>query len=214
MKRPARAYASPPSRMYWRAGPLLLVSFLLASDASAVFVWGDLTTRRIITMQVGSSLFDTINTVTFDVTGNNVRPNPLPVTGVPDNPPSTAPVTPSNGVKVSVNAQIPLVSANSYTRVTLTVDSSTGLTCTSGCGSTIIPFSTISWTSYNKDTTYPGLDIQDGVFTGSASQTLAAFQITGGSITMTNVLVFQYANATLYPAGQYSGRVTYTASMP
>jgi len=38
--------------------------------------------------------------------------------------------------------------------------------------------------------------------------------VTGGSIQMSNVLQFSYANSTLYPAGQYTGRVTYTAVIP
>jgi hypothetical protein len=29
---------------------------------------------------------------------------------------------------------------------------------------------------------------------------------------MTNVLIFQYDNATLYPSGRYTGRVVYTAT--
>ena len=31
-------------------------------------------------------------------------------------------------------------------------------------------------------------------------------------MTMNNVLVFRYANTTLYPSGRYLGRVTFTAT--
>lgn len=201
----------------WKRLPwFLLIGLLLVKDAGAVFTFGSLTTRRIITMQVGSANSGTINSVTFDVNNSAVNPSPVGVTGVPSNTPGTLATSPANGVLVSMTAQIPTVSSNSWTNVVLTVNSSAGLMCVggSGCGSTIIPFSTVSWTSYNKDTTYPGLDIQDGAFTGSASQTLTNFYVAGGSVTMQNVLVFQYANTTLYPAGQYNGRVTFTASMP
>lgn len=214
-------YILPPS-LKWRGrvwlrllGGITLLC-LLAPDVFAVFTWGSLTTRRIITMQVGSATPGSVNSVTFDVSNSAVSPSPVAITGTPSNTPGTPATSPSNGVYVRMTAQIPTVSANSWTSVVLTVDSSAGLACVggSGCGSTIIPSNTISWTSYDKDTTYAGLDIQDGAFNGSASQTLTNFYVAGGSLTMSNVLVFQYANSTLYPAGQYRGRVTYTASMP
>lgn len=199
-------------RSYWILG----IGLMLAGEVQAVFTFGSLTSRRMITMQVGSSLAGTINNVTFDVNNSLVSPSPAAVTGVPSNTAGTPVTSPANGVLVSMTAQIPTVSASSWTQVVLTVNSAAGLVCVggSGCGSTIIPFSSVSWVSHNQDTTYPGLDIQNGAFNGSASQTLTNFYLTGASVTMQNVLVFQYANATLYPAGQYSGRVTFTASMP
>lgn len=194
---------------------ILVLLFLSAQNASAVFVFGNLTNARSITLQVGSSNQGTVNTVSFDVSNSAVSPSPTAITGVPDNAPGTPSTSPTNGVYISMYAGIPRFYSTSV-HVVLTVDSAAGLSCVSGsgCGSTIIPFSSISWTSYDKDTTYPGLDIQDGTFTGSASQTLTDFYVTGGSLTMSNVLVFRYANSTLYPSGQYSGRVTYTASIP
>jgi hypothetical protein len=96
------------------------------------------------------------------------------------------------------------------------------MTCVAGtgCGTTVIPFTTVSWTAYNHGT-FPTFDIQNGTFTGAANQTLADIpvgrgggRVNGGSVTMSNVLVFQYNNATLYPSGQYKGRVVYTASIP
>lgn len=203
-------------RAWGRSCWMLGLGLMLVGEAQAVFTFGSLTTRRIITMQVGSSLPGTINNVTFDVNNSLVSPSPTAVTGVPGTTAGTPATSPANGVLVSMTAQIPSVSAAGWTRVLLTVDSAAGLVCTggSGCGSTIIPFSSVSWVSHNQDTTYPGLDIQNGAFNGSASQTLTSFYVTGASVTMQNVLVFQYANSTLYPAGQYSGRVTFTASMP
>ncbi|MDB5844759.1 MAG: hypothetical protein JWP79_2069, partial [Polaromonas sp.] len=59
-------------------------------------------------------------------------------------------------------------------------------------------------------------DIQDGSFTGAGNQVLTNFSCCGGSdgFEMANTLIFSYTNATLYPSGQYTGRVTYTASTP
>jgi FlaG/FlaF family flagellin (archaellin) len=180
----------------------------LMSEACAVFTFLPFHTPRRITLQVGSA-GATIDKVTFDVTNANVAPSPTAVTGVSNGPA----VTPAGGVQIVMTAEYPTTVGS--TQVTLNVDSSTSLSCTAGgCGSTLIPFTTISWTAFNHDATYPTLDIQNGTFTGAAGQTLTNFFVTGGSIQMSNVLQFSYANSTLYPAGQYTGRVTYTAVIP
>ena len=92
------------------------------------------------------------------------------------------------------------------------------MSCVSGgCGSTIIPFSTVSWVSNNlQGGANAGLDIQSGSFNDSAAQGLVALTVPAGSdsVTIRNVLVFTYSNATLYPSGTYSGRVTFTATVP
>lgn len=202
---------APRLRVGVRVALGLIAVLLMTSDVWAVFTFSPLTTKRSITMQVGSSLYGTVNSVNFTVNNTAVSPNPAPVTGVPSTTASTAATSPTGGTLVSLTAKMP-----GTTLVTLNVDSAAGLACVggSGCGSTIIPFNTISWTSYNHDTTYPTFDIQDGTFNGSSSQNLTAYYVSGASVTMSNVLIFQYSNATLYPAGQYSGRVTFTASMP
>ncbi|MEZ5537018.1 MAG: hypothetical protein R3F02_15525 [Thiolinea sp.] len=184
----------------------LLISLLLVSDVWAVFIFAPLQNRRSLALQVGSA-GNTVNTVVFDVSGMTLAPNSVPVTGISDGPNTT----PAGGVEVTLEAGL-----FAQTQVILTVDSSAGLSCVggSGCGSTIIPFNTVSWTSFNNDATYPTFDIQDGVFTGGSSQTLTNYYVNGGSVTMSNVLLFEYDNATLYPSGQYQGRVTFTASMP
>lgn len=178
-------------------------------EAGAVFTFTALGTPRRITMQVGSTN-TTINNVTFNVTNAALFLNPTPVTGTPGN--GTPATTPANGTEIRVTTRFP----NSGTSVNLTVDSSAGLTCVggTGCGTTGIPFNTVSWTSYNHDATYPTFDIQDGTFSGSASQPLTGFTVTGASITMSNVLIYQYSNSTLFPSGKYTGRVTYTATIP
>jgi hypothetical protein len=142
--------------------------------------------------------------VHFDVVGASTSPTPLPVLGVHDG-------SPSGGVRVRMLGQW-----NSGTQVLkLTVNSAAGLACRggSGCGSTVIPFSTIGWAAHEKSS-YATVDIQNGRFSGSATQTLAHFYCCGiGTVEMANTLVFTYDNATLYPAGRYEGRVVFTASM-
>ena len=189
------------------------LGLLFSQEASAVFTTTGLGTPRQTTLRVGSAN-GTINNVSFNVTGANVNPSPAAVTGVPGN--GTPATSPANGTEIQVITRMPGTFFGSST-LTLTVDSSAGLSCVggSGCGSTLIPFNTISWTSYNMDG--GGDDLVSGTFNGSASQQLASRnQYTGifsaGSLIMTNVLIFSYNNATLDPAGRYQGRVTYTAT--
>lgn len=199
----------PLWRAWGRVALGLVLLLAMIPEAMAVFTFSSLATKRSITLQVGASTAGTVNSVTFDVSNASVSPSPVSVTGVPDNAAATSP---SGGILIRLKAGIVV----SDTRVTLTVDSSPGLSCIggSGCGTTIIPFNTISWTAYNHDTTYPSSDIQDGTFNGSSSQGLTDYFVRGGGVEMSNVLIFKYANTMLYPAGKYSGRVTYTATMP
>ncbi len=85
---------------------------------------------------------------------------------------------------------------------TLTANSTTALN--NGSGSTI-PFTQISWTAAG-DT-----DIPAGTFTGAAGQVLASFTTSGGR---TATHTFSYANTNVVAAGTYTGRVTYTLTMP
>lgn len=177
-------------------------------DAGAVITLLPNGSPRQIIMQVGSA-GSTVNSVTFNVTGANISPNPVAVTGVPSaNTPATSP---AGGTTVSLTT----TNESGVVHMNLTVDSSAGLICQSAsCGTTVIPFNTISWTSYNHGTQYQTLDIQNGTFDGSSNQPLALRTMTNTSITMSNVLIFQYSNTTLYPAGQYQGTVRYTAAIP
>ena len=198
--------------------PLFLVGHLaaivtlwlgLVNPSWALFTFSAYLNTRRLTLQVGSTN-STIDRVTIDVPGNAISPNPSAVNGS-SNGPST---TPAGGVEI--RAYMGYTNSAASNSFRLTVNSSTGLSCVSGsgCGSTIMPFSTIGWTSYNHDSIYPTFDIQDGQFNASSAQTLANFNVLGGSLTMTNILVFNYNSATIYPAGQYTGRVTYTATLP
>lgn len=173
------------------------------------------TTPRRLTLQVGSALFGTVNSVTFNVTNDKVSPNNVAIQGIPNNTAGTAATSVTNGVLFRVTSEVPISLISTWQNVKFTVDSSVGLACISGtgCGSTIIPFNTISWAS---DSTNPsaGLDIASGSFTGGSTQTLFWVGSMNAGLKVENVLVFSYANSTLYPAGRYTGRVTYTASLP
>jgi hypothetical protein len=185
----------------------------LSSPAEAVITFTSTInfTTRDVTLRVGSA--GTIDTVTFNVLNGNVAPNPTAIIGVPSGPTTS----PAGGTEVNIQADVPWLSA---VNVRLNVDSSATLACVggSGCGSTAIPFTTISWTSANLATgANAGQDIQSGSFNGSANQTLSTIPVStailGSNVVMSNVLTFSYSNTTLYPAGQYRGRVVFTASV-
>lgn len=191
----------------------LLLSACLVEQAFAVLTLTPLvTTPRQITLQVGSSQFGTVNSVTFNVNGDKVSPNNTPIVGSPSVTAGTAAANPANGILIRLTSEIPKSLTGVWQNLKLTVNSSVGLTCVSGsgCGSTVIPFNTISWVSYNRG----GYDIDDGTFDGGATQLLFWVGSLNAGLKLENTLVFTYANDTLYPAGQYTGRVTYTASLP
>lgn len=202
--RPSQKHHAPHRR--WRVG-VVVASVLACSQAGAVFTFLPYANPRFIQLQVGSA-GATINNVTFNVMGSNTSPNPFPVQGIPSvGTPATAP---AGGVRVRMRGQ--WNSGNQ--RLTLSVDSAAGLACVgaTGCGSTVIPFNTISWVAHEK-VNFTAFDIQNGSFNGSATQQLANFTVSGASIEMANTLIFTYNNATLYPAGSYLGRVVFTASI-
>ncbi|MBL0143381.1 MAG: hypothetical protein IPP91_15040 [Betaproteobacteria bacterium] len=56
-----------------------------------------------------------------------------------------------------------------------------------------------------------GTELASGAFTGSTSQPLLSVS-TSSEIRV--CLLFQFANATIYPPGTYSGQLTYSLQMP
>lgn len=186
---------------------------IVTLSADPALTTGLFTYTRRVTMRIGASTIGTINKVTFNVTGANVSPTPAPVVGVPSAGAGVG-SAPANSVRISVSNRWTTF-ANQ--QVIVTVDSSGGLVCTAGpCGATTIPMSKISWTSSNLATgTYAGQDFASGSFNDSATQTLLDFTAPPSrSFNVTNDWVFTYANDTLYPAGVYQKRVTFTATMP
>ena len=159
--------------------------------------------HRQITLTIGSAT-TAIDTVSFPVAAANVGLGP--VTGTPS-------------ILITLSVRKPGSAAKPITGTqTLTVDSSSPLSCVagSGCGSTTIPMSTIGWTSVVLQTgANAGKDIQNGSFNGSASQVLSNTSIPNTSereMTITNTLTFTFSNAAVYPAGTYRSRVVFTAS--
>lgn len=188
-----------------------LAAMVYAGPSRAVILTTFVSVTQGITLRVGSA-GGTVDEVTFDVSNADVAPSPGAVTG--------------GGVgAVLVTVTADKTGLFSPSTVTLTASSAAGLPCitVTTCASTVIPFSSIGWVSTNLDTgTNAGNDIQTGSFNGSASQQLAQFALPtffqtlfqGSSRTqMSNTLTFSYANTTLYPAGSYQGRVTFTAAM-
>jgi hypothetical protein len=210
----APANGQAPKAWIFRALAAAFIAACTTPSAHAVVTFFTTTgnSQRSITLRVGSN--DTaVNTVTFDVVNANVAPSPTPVQGTPGN---GAPTTsPTGGIEIRLST-VNRGAAPDVVR--LLADSSAGLACvTGGCGSTLIPFSTISWVSNNlQGGANAGKDIPSGNFNGSATQQLVSLTVPAGSdsVTITNVLVFTYDNATLYPSGIYNGRVTYTATVP
>ncbi|UNK48377.1 hypothetical protein MNR01_11420 [Lysobacter sp. S4-A87] len=76
-----------------------------------------------------------------------------------------------------------------------------------------IPFTQISWTtsSNGPDGDITGEPITDSAFTGAASQVVASFPANTWRETC---MSFRFANAAIYAAGTYTGRVTYTLTTP
>ncbi len=197
---------------------LVLLACGISVPANAVIITvsdSASTSNYALSLQVGAAAG--VDTVQFNVSGNNVGLTPAAVTGSP-------------AIDISVTPIRPATTSSTARPVTLRVDSSAGLSCQSGsCGATIIPFSKISWTASNTSGAGAG-DIQSGQFTGAANQQLASFNANAtfcsspflifcfGWTYQSNTMVatrltFSYANDTIYPAGTYLGTVYFTASM-
>jgi len=168
-----------------------------------------------ISLRVGSQ--SGVDTVAFSVTGNNAGLTPAPVAG-------------SQAIDVSVTPIRPANASGTARPVTLKVDSLAGLSCQSGgCGSTIIPFSQVSWVASNNGSAASG-DIQNGRFNDTNNQQIASFNANAtycsfpiiifclGYTYQSNAInatrmQFTYDNDVVYPAGSYKGTVRFTASM-
>lgn len=197
-----------------RTVSLLCCAAMGCSPADALVFYFDLPAgTRAITLSIGSP-DAVVNSVVFDVQGANIMPNPVPVTGVAGN--GAPPTAPAGGILFTILTQR---RGGGRDTLRLTANSAGGLNCQNGAclgsGATI-PFTDISWTSYEVTGVGFAGGIGDGAFNGSGAQSIFSDRIPAGanSMVLANVLLFRYANATLYPSGVYSGRVTYTLSVP
>lgn len=216
--RPARLRRRAGAGLKW-AGALLFAS--LAAPAGAVLqVVEDNGTTYSLFLRVGSA--SGVDTVTFNVAGNQAGLAMTPVAGASSQPIDVY-VTPVRNVSTDGTS-------STARTVSLRVDSSAGLACqtASTCGSTVIPFTQISWTSNSSDSG----DIGSGAFTGSTNQEIARFNANATTCTSFSIfgwcflwaynyqtrqmnatrMTFSYANSAVYPAGTYRGRVVFTAS--
>lgn len=201
-RHPRSWFSRSPSGRRLVAG--LLAGLLLATEAGAVvtLVSGYSGTRR-LTLRIGTASSGIVDTVNFTVPATSVGSGPVAAS--------------SGGVVFRMYMQVPL--SKIPQSMATTVDSSVGLTCTTpaSCGGTIIPFSDISWVVTPAPSgTYAGFDLQNGTFTGGTAQPLLGFSLIGGSgsVEVQATMNFTFANSTVYPAGTYQGRVTYTATLP
>jgi hypothetical protein len=87
--------------------------------------------------------------------------------------------------------------------VTLIADASQPMT--NGLGNQI-PYSQISWQGSG--------DVPSGQFAGSATQIIMQQSAHKGRLKLNGAMAFFYGNTQFFPAGIYSGRVTYTLSAP
>ncbi|MDN6884122.1 hypothetical protein QMO14_10995 [Variovorax sp. CAN2819] len=207
-----------PAQAVVTAMALAAAAVLAAMPARAVITTvTDTGSTYGLTLRVGSA-GATVDTVAFSVTGANAGLTPTAVTGTP-------------AISVWVMPVRPVANTTVARPVTLRVDSSTGLSCQSGgCGTTVIPFSKVSWVATNNSSAASG-DIQSGRFDGTATQSIASYNAnatfcTGllcllgigtwtylsNNITATQ-LQFSYDNNVIYPGGNYKGTVRFTASM-
>jgi hypothetical protein len=205
------------ARSRWRGllGAAVLAAGIAMPASAVVTTVSDSGSVYAISLRVGSA--SGVDTVAFSVTGNNAGLTPVAVTGTPAIDVWVTPIRPAN-------------SSGTARPVTLKVDSSLGLPCQSGgCGTTIIPFSDISWVASNNSATGTG-DIQNGRFNGTTNQQIASFNANAtycsipfiifclGYTYQSNAMSatrmqFSYDNDVVYPAGNYKGTVRFTASM-
>lgn len=205
--------------MRLRALLTALAGLLTATQAGAVItIVSDTGAVYGITLRVGA--VTGVDTVAFAVSGNNAGLTPAAVTG-----------TPAIDVWVQPVRPVALLSVGLPRPVTLRVDSSLGMTCNAGaCGSTVIPFTKVSWTASNNSAAGTGDILGSGTFDGTTTQaitspgtgfdanattcTLIVIVCTSQSRNITATrMTFSYANDTVYPAGVYKGTVRFTASM-
>lgn len=192
------------------SGCALLLIAVLADGATIAIGTG---ARRLI-FRVGAGTgaaggnTATINVVSFAVPAANVG-NGIAVVG------TVAPASPScpaGTVVIDAQARTPAGAGNSR-NVTISANSSVALTT----GVFTIPFTQIDWIS-----TTPGAGclaapttIPSGTFNGAAGQSI--YQAPGTFPSPAQAcacMQFRYLNQNIVSAGTYTGRVTYTLSMP
>jgi hypothetical protein len=171
---------------------------------------------RDVMLRVGAASA-VIDLVRFDVGGNGgVMGNSLAATANPHG--NGVPVAALDGA-VPIFLRVRAPNAVLPQQITVTVSSPVNLACAAGCGTATIPFSQISWTVTNP----AAGDFVNGTLGGTSNilgpvtfngAFIGPFGPFGGTYQVSNNLVFSFANTAAYAAGRYTGRVTYTVSLP
>ena len=192
---------------------LWLACLISPASHADIILTGPTLQPNSLSLQVGS--LSVIDRVRFDVS-SVLAGNGTQIVGVP----STTTGSQINSVLVRLVSNAYGTGAGLPPQITLTADSSGGLTCvTTGCAGQVLPFNQIGWTSYDHTLNSGGgsasttADIASGRFDGSASQRLLSYRSGSSamaSATISNSLVFHYLNPPRL-AGTYQGRVTFTA---
>lgn len=194
------------------AAAFFVLATLSESANAVVTVVTGYTGTRTLTLRVGATAG--VDTVQFNVQGAAVGNSQVYAAAVSGNGSQVAAV--GTGVTFRMYMQVP--SANIPQPMTTTVTSPAALTCSAGnCSGYSIPFSSIGWTVTPAPSgTYAALDLQNGAFVGGGTQTLLNFSLitAAGTAEVASAMNFYYTNTVAYPAGNYTGTVTYTTSLP
>lgn len=165
---------------------ILLLIFIFQPIAHARIIFEGWGAPAEVRIRVGAAAG--ITTVTHNVSATNVGDG-TPVAGTP------------NSIRIEASARRAGIFSALFTNFIVTADSSTPLTN----GTDIIPFTDISWTARDGD-------IPSGNFTGSPAQVILS--PTSAIWRVRDRHTFYYNNTRIVPYGTYTGRVTYTVSVP
>jgi hypothetical protein len=167
---------------------------------------------RDVILRVGTATSGVIDVVRFDVGAGTLGSSQA---SAPNPHGSGTPVAAVGGA-VPIHLRVRAPAGVLPQQITVTVSSPANLTCALGCGAATIPFSEISWTVTNPaagDFVNGSLGGTSNIL-GPVSFNGFLFGILGGTYQVDNNLVFSFANTTPYAAGRYTGRITYTVTLP
>jgi hypothetical protein len=202
----------PERRAWWLSCGLWLA--LLPATASAWQVSLGNAQRRLF-LHVGSGMLNadsgTVSQFTVDVQGPQLGNGPLPMTTVNGqstsllNPGITRCTSPQSQILIGASYQRQNVN-NGSNSATLSVVSPAHLTNARG---DTIPFSEIGWSVAGSADATPFTTLSGSFAPG----TVPLAQVSANTY-METCHAFTYGNSAVYPAGTYTGTVTYTLSNP
>jgi hypothetical protein len=192
-------------KIFQKVGTVALVAVMaapFAANAESTFVTGtgspitttarvdfQITIPKFLTLQVGSA-GATIDTIAFAPTATDlINGNPVDGTGGNAGPSGVSTVVRGNNGTVSLVANTP--------------------------GPLLSGLDSIDWSEITTGTSSAGLPAPSIVSGGPGSTASVVANLAGGRVTNQSATwTYQFLNSTVAPQGTYTGRVTYTASMP